>query len=60
MPVHVNELVTEIMSDDDVEAPAAAESGAPEAGWPVEDQLRAAHERLIRDRLRTRAEDFSD
>ena len=59
MPVHVNELVTEILSDDDADAPAA-ESGAPEAGWPVEDQLRAAHERLIRDRLRTRAEDFSD
>jgi hypothetical protein len=60
MPVHVNELTTEIVAEG---GDAAGDHGGgpgdrPAARWREVDRLRAAAARLEADEARTRAEGF--
>jgi hypothetical protein len=58
MPVHVNEVVTEIATEggeaSEVRGGSGGRGGAPR--WKEEERLRAAAARLAADEARTRAE----
>jgi hypothetical protein len=56
MPVHVDELVSEVSA----EAPAATEAPAPAPEWQELARSRELHAQILRDRRRTAAEGFDD
>jgi len=56
MPVHVDQLV----SDVSVDAPAATPSAAPAPGWQEQARIREAYAQVARDAWRTAAEGFDD
>lgn len=56
MPVHVDELVSEVSAD----TPVATEAPAPTPEYQELARARELHAQLLRDHLRTAAEGFDD
>lgn len=57
MTVRVDRAVSEVTTEPE---PPAGTAAGPEPDWAALDRLRALHGCLVRDRLRTRAEEFDD
>jgi hypothetical protein len=60
VPVRIEQLHTEIAAEEPAAPEPRAAAAGTEAGWARREALRVAQERLLRERLRTRAEGFSD
>jgi hypothetical protein len=60
VPVRIEELHTEIAAEEPAAPQPRAAADPADAGWARREALRVAQERLLRERLRTRAEGFSD
>jgi hypothetical protein len=56
MTIHVGEATSEVVVEPDGDGPGHAER----LTWEDEERMRALHDRLRRDALRTQADDFSD
>lgn len=57
MTVRVDHAVSEVTTEPE---PTAGTAAGPEPDWAALDRHRALHGCLVRDRLRTRAEEFDD
>ena len=60
MPVHIGEMVTEVVATGEPGSGPQGEGTSRESGWKARERIRAGLERMAMDRLRTRAEAFSD
>jgi hypothetical protein len=57
MPVHIDEMVSEVTAEPE---PRATAAGAVTVKWEEQERWRAARERMARDRCRLQAEDYDD
>ena len=58
MTVHIEHATSDVVVEP--EPPAAEDGGRESAAWADQHRVRALQHRLIRERLRTRAESFDD